>query len=57
MSEQGQKMKEYKWTVIEDDGHTYSEQGSAKDIAEAFWKAVEYNPAYVKFIQIEVCDE
>lgn len=57
MSEQGQKMKEYKWTVIEDDGHTYSEQGRAKDIAEAFWKAVEYNPAYVKFIQIEVCGD
>lgn len=44
--------KSYIWSVIEEDGYTYCESGSAYDIIEAAWKACEYNTDNVQSISV-----
>ena len=50
------KEVQYDWVVVEDDGYTYAESGSAYDIIDAAWKAIEFNTHYVQSLTIKKKD-
>lgn len=47
----------YSWFVEEDDGYNYGEAGYAENLEEAFRKATEYSPQFIKTITINKKDD